>query len=183
MRYIIAGMRDFTDYEYFRAYMKLLSPFLEITEVVSGHAKGVDSMAEYWAQSNKIPLKIFPAEWDRLGKRAGHERNHKMAQYAGGLIAFWNGYSRGTKDMIKHATMAELDKAGAPAIKYGLFVNDTISFVILGFVMFMFIKSYNKLKKEEVVPEAAPTTKVCSECAMEIPIAAKKCGHCGNTAV
>jgi large conductance mechanosensitive channel len=82
-----------------------------------------------------------------------------------------------------YATMAELDKAGAPAIKYGLFVNDTISFVILGFVMFMFIKSYNKLKKEEVVVEAAPTTKVCSECAMEIPIAAKKCGHCGNTAV
>lgn len=82
-----------------------------------------------------------------------------------------------------YATMAELDKAGAPAIKYGLFVNDTISFVILGFVMFMFIKSYNKLKKEEVVEESAPTTKVCSECAMEIPIAAKKCGHCGNTAV
>lgn len=108
MRYIIAGMRDFTDYEYFRAYMKLLSPFLEITEVVSGHAKGVDSMAEYWAQSNKIPLKIFPAEWDRLGKRAGHERNHKMAQYAGGLIAFWNGYSRGTKDMIKQANYHQL---------------------------------------------------------------------------
>ena len=79
-----------------------------------------------------------------------------------------------------YATMAELDKAGAPAIKYGLFVNDTISFVILGFVMFMFIKSYNKLKKDEVV---VAKTKVCSECAMEIPVAAKKCGHCGNTAV
>ena len=79
-----------------------------------------------------------------------------------------------------YATMAELDKAGAPAIKLGLFVNDTISFVILGFVMFMFIKSYNKLKKDEVV---VAKTKVCSECAMEIPVAAKKCGHCGNTAV
>jgi large conductance mechanosensitive channel len=86
-------------------------------------------------------------------------------------------------DGNSYATMAELDKAGAPAIKYGLFVNDTISFVILGFVMFMFIKSYNKLKKEEVVEQVAPTTKVCSECAMEIPIAAKKCGHCGNTSV
>ena len=86
-------------------------------------------------------------------------------------------------DGNSYATMAELEKAGAPAIKYGLFVNDTISFVILGFVMFMFIKSYNKLKKEEVVAEVAPTTKICSECAMEIPIAAKKCGHCGNTAV
>ena len=86
-------------------------------------------------------------------------------------------------DGNSYATMVELEKVGAPAIKYGLFVNDTISFVILGFVMFMFIKSYNKLKKEEVVEESAPTTKVCSECAMEIPIAAKKCGHCGNTAV
>jgi large conductance mechanosensitive channel len=86
-------------------------------------------------------------------------------------------------DGNSYATLAELEKVGAPAIKYGLFVNDTISFVILGFVMFMFIKSYNKLKKEEVVEEVAPTTKTCSDCAMEIPIAAKKCGHCGNTAV
>lgn len=44
----------------------------------------------------------------------------------------------------------------------------------------MFIKSYNKLKGIEA---PAPKTKVCSECAMEIPVAAKKCGHCGNTAV
>ncbi len=79
-----------------------------------------------------------------------------------------------------YATLADLEKAGAPAIKLGLFVNDTISFVILGFVMFMFIKSYNKLKKEDVV---IAKTKVCSDCAMEIPVAAKKCAHCGNTAV
>jgi len=83
-------------------------------------------------------------------------------------------------DGNSYATLADLEKAGAPAIKLGLFVNDTISFVILGFVMFMFIKSYNKLKKDEVV---VAKTKVCSECAMEIPVAAKKCGHCGNTAV
>ncbi len=82
-----------------------------------------------------------------------------------------------------YATMALLDKAGAPAIKIGQFMNDTISFVILGFVMFMFIKSYNKLqKKEEAVP-AEPTTKVCGDCAMEIPIIAKKCAHCANTNV
>ncbi|KAB7885383.1 large conductance mechanosensitive channel protein MscL [Poseidonibacter ostreae] len=82
-----------------------------------------------------------------------------------------------------YETMAKLTEAGAPAIKLGLFMNDTISFVILGFVMFMFIKSYNKMqKKEEEVP-AEPTTKVCGDCAMEIPIAAKKCAHCGNTEV
>jgi large conductance mechanosensitive channel len=83
-------------------------------------------------------------------------------------------------DGNSYATLAELEKAGAPAIKLGLFVNDTISFVILGFVMFMFIKSYNKLKKADVV---VAKTKICSDCAMEIPVAAKKCGHCGNTAV
>jgi large conductance mechanosensitive channel len=83
-----------------------------------------------------------------------------------------------------YETMAQLDKAGAPAIKYGVFINDTVSFVILGFVMFMFIKAYNKMKtKEEEAPEPEPTTKVCEDCAMDIPLAAKKCAHCGNTNV
>ena len=84
-------------------------------------------------------------------------------------------------DGKEYASLAALDKAGAPAIKYGLFVNDVISFVILGFVVFMFIKGYNKMKEPE--EEAAPTTKNCNECAMEIPLAAKKCGHCGSTDV
>lgn len=86
-------------------------------------------------------------------------------------------------DGNKYATLAELEKAGAPAIKLGAFANDAISFIILGFVIFMFIKSYNKLKKKEEAKPAEVTTKVCTECAMEIPIAAKKCGHCGNTEV
>ena len=86
-------------------------------------------------------------------------------------------------DGKEYATMDALDKAGAPAIKYGAFINDTISFVILGFVMFMLIKSYNKMQEEEPEVVAEATTKVCSECAMEIPVAAKKCGHCGNISV
>jgi len=81
----------------------------------------------------------------------------------------------------EYATMEALDKAGAPAIKYGQFVNDIISFVILGFVLFMMIKAYNKLKNAE--PEDAPTEKTCGDCAMSIPVAAKKCGHCGSTNV
>jgi len=84
-------------------------------------------------------------------------------------------------DGKSYESMAALDKAGAPAIKYGLFINDVISFVILGFVVFMFIKGYNRLKEPEEVK--APTTKVCGECAETIPVAAKKCGHCGNTDV
>ena len=84
-------------------------------------------------------------------------------------------------DGKEYTSLKALEKAGAPAIKYGAFVNDLVSFVILGFVVFMFIKAYNKLKEPEEAP--APTTKKCSECAMEIPLDAKKCGYCGNTAI
>ena len=62
----------------------------------------------------------------------------------------------------EYATMELLDKAGAPAIKYGQFINDTISFIILGFVLFMMIKAYNKLKaaEPEEEPEAPPVQEV-----------------------
>jgi len=49
-------------------------------------------------------------------------------------------------DGNSYESMAALDKAGAPAIKYGMFINDVISFIILGFVVFMFIKAYNRIK-------------------------------------
>jgi len=84
-------------------------------------------------------------------------------------------------DGKEYATMDALDKAAAPAIKYGVFINDTISFIILGFVMFMGIKAYNKMKAEE--PEAEATEKTCGDCAMTIPVAANKCGHCGSANV
>ena len=78
-------------------------------------------------------------------------------------------------DGKSYASLADLEKAGAPAIKLGVFFNDLTSFVILGFVMFIMIKSYAK-----VMPKPAPatTTKACPECAMNIPVAAKKCPHC-----
>ncbi|MBP9493140.1 MAG: large conductance mechanosensitive channel protein MscL [Sulfurospirillum sp.] len=84
-------------------------------------------------------------------------------------------------DGKEYISLADLDKAGAPAIKLGVFFNDAISFVILGFVMFMMIKGYGKLMKKEEVPTPEPTTKACSECAMEIPLAAKKCPYCHET--
>ena len=81
-------------------------------------------------------------------------------------------------DGKEYTSMAVLDKAGTPAIKYGLFANDVISFIILGFVVFMFIKGYNKMKEPE---EVVDTEKTCPSCAMKIPVEAKKCGYCGET--
>jgi large conductance mechanosensitive channel len=81
-------------------------------------------------------------------------------------------------DGNSYESISKLEEAGAPAIKYGVFINDAISFLILGFIVFLAVKAYNKMKDDE--PEPIATTKVCEECALEIPIGAKICGYCGT---
>jgi large conductance mechanosensitive channel len=61
-------------------------------------------------------------------------------------------------------------------IKYGLFINNTIDFLIVAFCVFLIVKGISSLKKSP--PPAEPTEKTCPQCAMLIPIVAKKCGHC-----
>ncbi len=61
-------------------------------------------------------------------------------------------------------------------IKYGLFINNTIDFLIVAFCVFLVVKGVSSLKKSP--PPAEPTEKTCPQCAMLIPIVAKKCGHC-----
>ena len=51
---------------------------------------------------------IYPAQWDKYGKRAGYRRNEQMAEVADGLIAFWDGQSKGTKHMIDIMTEKNL---------------------------------------------------------------------------
>lgn len=66
----------------------------------------------------------------------------------------------------------------AVTIKYGVFINTIIDFVIVAFCIFMLIRGMNSLKRKQEAPVAAPTTKECPECMMSIPIAAKRCPHC-----
>ena len=101
MKTIIAGSRDFKDYDllkkqvnYYRTYKGI------ITEIVSGCARGADALGEQYALENGIQLKYFPADWDKHKKAAGPIRNRQMAEYADALIAVWDGSSRGTKNMI-----------------------------------------------------------------------------------
>jgi len=102
MKTIIAGGRNITDYlQVHHAVTK--APWL-ITEVVSGMAKGVDTLGEQWAEKAAVPVKQFPADWDQHGKKAGPLRNIEMGEYAEALIAIWDGKSRGTKHMIDYAT-------------------------------------------------------------------------------
>jgi large conductance mechanosensitive channel len=70
------------------------------------------------------------------------------------------------------------DNAPAVSLKYGVFINTVINFIIIAFAIFMMIRTINRLKRKEEAPPAVPTTKDCPECLMTIPINAKRCGHC-----
>lgn len=98
MKVIIAGSRGITDIRLVEKAIQ--SSEFNITEVVCGCARGVDTLGKDWAISNNIPVTYFPAKWDTYGKSAGYIRNSKMANYADALIAIWDGKSKGTKHMI-----------------------------------------------------------------------------------
>jgi len=73
------------------------------------------------------------------------------------------------------ASLDAAKKAGAAVIAYGAFLNDVIAFLIIAVVVFLIVKSVNRLKKEE---DAAPTTKDCPHCLTAIPLAATRCSGC-----
>lgn len=102
MKVIIAGGRDITNYSFVEA--AVLESGFDISEVVSGCARGADTLGEQWAKRNNVAVKKFPADWDNLGKKAGPVHNCQMGDYADALIALWDGQSRGTKHMIDYAT-------------------------------------------------------------------------------
>lgn len=101
MKVIIAGGREVTDYNLVIQAISECS--FEITEIVSGGARGVDTMAIRYAEENGFKVKIFMAEWHNHGKAAGPIRNALMAKYADALVALWDGKSKGTKNMIEQA--------------------------------------------------------------------------------
>jgi large conductance mechanosensitive channel len=78
-----------------------------------------------------------------------------------------------------YASLAEAQKAGAPIIKYGLFINTVIDFIIVSFVIFLVVRLANRLQLQEAAAApAAPTTKECPFCLSTIPLKATRCGHC-----
>lgn len=107
MKVIIAGSRYGVYHYFFEEKLKELflnedSPY-GITEVISGCAAGVDTMAINWAIKHDIPIVRFPANWENLGPKAGPLRNADMAEYGDLLVAFFNenAENRGTKNMCK----------------------------------------------------------------------------------
>lgn len=108
---IIAGGRDFSDYDMLK---KEVSEFIKTfgedsIEIVSGTARGADSLGERYALEHGHLIKKFPANWNKYGRAAGPFRNAEMAEYANACIVFWDGKSSGTKSMIHLAEMNKLN--------------------------------------------------------------------------
>lgn len=104
-RVIIAGCRDFNDYELLKEKCDyfLQDEKKEDVVIISGHASGADALGERYAQERGFQLETFPADWKAHGRAAGPIRNARMASAANALIAFWDGKSRVTKNMIEIA--------------------------------------------------------------------------------
>ena len=101
MKVIIAGGRSFSDYNLLREVCDhMLQNQVEV-EIVSGKARGADSLGEKYAKEKNYTIKEFPADWEKYKKSAGYIRNKEMAQYADAAIVFWDGKSKGSKHMIE----------------------------------------------------------------------------------
>jgi large conductance mechanosensitive channel len=82
----------------------------------------------------------------------------------------------GPKAPPPYASVAEAKAAGAVTINYGLFVNSVISFLIVGFAVFLVVRLAARLQRPDAA--ATPTTKPCPACTLAIPLQAKRCPHC-----
>ncbi len=106
MKVIIAGSREITDYNLVKKAVESC-PF-EITEIVSGGARGVDKLGERYAKEHNIKVSVFPADWSTYGKAAGIIRNEIMGCAADALIAIQLEPTKGTQHMISF--MKEIGK-------------------------------------------------------------------------
>lgn len=69
--------------------------------IIEGEARGPDLISRKWAESRGVPFRPYPADWDEYGKGAGFIRNEEMAKVGTHVLAFWDGVSHGTNDMIE----------------------------------------------------------------------------------
>lgn len=110
---IIAGGRDITSSEVWNQiddYITRSQDSVDINYIiVSGGAKGVDTMGEGIAKHHNFPVHRFPADWKKFGKSAGPKRNMLMAIHADRLLLVWDGKSRGSASMKR-----EMEKQGKP---------------------------------------------------------------------
>ena len=103
MKLAVVGSRTFNDYDLLKRSLEVIP---NITEIVSGGAKGADSLAEKWAFEHAINITIFKPDWEKEGLAAGFIRNKLIVDHCDKVIAFWDGKSKGTAHSISLAEKA-----------------------------------------------------------------------------
>src|SRR5258707_15356809 len=104
MRVLVCGSRHFHDYE----RLKEVLDGHEISEIIHGGARGADTLSGDYGKGRNVPVRVWPADWNTYGKRAGPIRNHQMLSEGKPdlVVAFLAPDSRGTKHMIEIAQKA-----------------------------------------------------------------------------
>lgn len=101
---LICGSRSISDTKFINQqinlYLKELSLDIKEVVIIEGGARGVDTIAKYWAMFNNIPYEEYPADWNKYGKSAGIVRNKIMVENANYVLILWDGKSKGTKNDI-----------------------------------------------------------------------------------
>lgn len=102
MKIAVVGSRNFIDYSLLETTLTKLieSHSGELIGIVSGGARGADTLAEIFARKKGYQLTVFYPEWDKYGSKAGFMRNKLIVDASDVLVAFWDGISRGTKSSI-----------------------------------------------------------------------------------
>lgn len=97
MRLAIVGSRSITQFD--------LAPYIpqDVTEIVSGGARGIDRVAKRYAEAHNIPLKEFFPDYDSHGRAAPILRDREIIEYADKILAIWDGESKGTHFMIRES--------------------------------------------------------------------------------
>lgn len=98
MKIAIVGGRDFEDYKLLKTYVN--NAGLKITHIVSGGARGADSLGKKFAQEHGYKMIEFLPDWDKHKKAAGYIRNQQIIESADWVFAFWDNMSKGTKHSI-----------------------------------------------------------------------------------
>lgn len=100
MKLAVVGSRSITDKDF---VFEVLDQLVGIKEIVSGGARGVDTIAAEYAQKRKLKCVVFKPDWESFPRSAGMIRNKDIVNYADAVVAFWDGKSPGTKCSIDYA--------------------------------------------------------------------------------
>lgn len=100
MKLAVVGSRSLNNYSIVSNYLDSVT---NLTQIISGGAKGADKFARIYAKKHNIDLVEFKPDWAKYGKSAGYKRNKKIISACDEVVAFWDGVSKGTTHSFKLA--------------------------------------------------------------------------------